>query len=92
MKILNLFIAAISCLAIGASPPSLVKQCIDSLPNDSYSFGYSLATNNKYLVVGDPQLNHLVLYLRDKDGKWQRTREILPPKDSTAYRMHLGSI
>lgn len=90
MKIVNLFVAAISCLAIGASPSDSIKQCINSLPSDSYSFGYAIATQDKYLVVGDPQANHVVVYVRSQDNKWLRTREILPSKSSTAYKLGSG--
>jgi hypothetical protein len=91
MKIIKLFIAAICCLMISASPPHPTKQCIDSLPSDdSVSFGFSVATNDKYLAVGDLQANHVVIYTRDKDGRWRRTREILPPQDSTAYKVGRG--
>lgn len=85
MKIVNLFVAAISCLAIAASPSRLIKQCINSLPGDTDGFGYAIATYGKYLVVGDRHANHIVIYTRNKDNKWLRTREILPPKNSTAY-------
>ena len=90
MKTVNLFIAAISCLMVGAKPFYPIKQCVDSLPGDSFSFGYGLATHVKHLVVGDLGANQVVIYTRDRDGKWLRTREILPPKDSTAYKVGSG--
>ena len=90
MRTIIFFVAVICCLMLSISPSYAVKQCIDSLPSDSFSFGDALATYDKYLVVGDPWANHVVIYTRDNDGKWLRTREILPLKDSTAYKVGSG--
>ena len=90
IKIATLFIAAISYLIIGASPSYPIKHCINSLPGDSFSFGYGLATYDKYLVVGDPWANQVVIYTRDRDDKWLRIRQIAAPKDSTAHEVGSG--
>lgn len=90
MKIVNFFVAAISWLTMGATPSVPIKQCINSLPGDSYSFGSDVATQSKYLIVGDHGANHVLIYTRDQDDQWLRTREILPPKNSTAYKVGSG--
>lgn len=90
MKVIKLFLAAISCLMIGASPQNPVKQCIDSLPDDSINFGSSVAINNKYLAVGDPTANYVVIYTRDNSGKWLRTQEISPPINSIPDQVGRG--
>ena len=90
IEIIKLFLTTICCLTLGASPSYPIKQCVDSLPDDSYSFGSAIATYDKYLVVGDPAANYVVVYTHNRDGKWLRTREILPPKNSTAYKVGSG--
>ena len=90
MKIVNLFIAAISCLMIGATPQNPNKQCIDSLPEDSGSFGFSVAVNDKYLAVSDFGENRVVIYTRNNSGQWIRTKQILPPKDSVPAKIGSG--
>lgn len=90
MKTVSLLIAAICYLILGASPSYPNEDCIDSLPEDSFSFGYTLAAQGGYLVVGDPHANHVIIYTRNRDDKWLRTRKILPPKNSTAYKVGSG--
>ena len=82
MKIVNLFVAAISCLIVGASPSYPIKQCVNSLYDDSVAFGFSVALNERYLAVGDPRANHVVIYTRNNSGKWIRSKELSPPTDS----------
>ena len=90
MKIVNLLFVTICSLLLGASHYQPIKQCVNSYPSDTDNFGSALAVNDKYLVVGDPYSNQLVVYTRDRDGKWLRTREVLPPEDSTAYKVGSG--
>lgn len=90
MKIINLIVAAVSCLTISGCQYSFSAQCIKSLPSDSKAFGNALAVNEHYLAVGDPQANRVVIYTRNEHGKWLRTREILPPKDSIADKVGFG--
>ncbi|MEM8723599.1 MAG: hypothetical protein AAGE84_30690 [Cyanobacteria bacterium P01_G01_bin.39] len=90
MKTVSLLIAAICYLILGASPSYPNEDCIDSLPEDSFSFGYTLAAQGGYLVVGDPHANHVIIYTCNRDDKWLRTRKILPPKNSTAYKVGSG--
>jgi len=90
MKIINLLFSVLCYLAINSSPVYAEAQCFDSLPSDSSFFGNILAAENKYLVVGDPGANRVIIYTRELDDKWLRTREILPPKNSTAYKVGSG--
>jgi hypothetical protein len=92
MRKINLILAAISCLMIGSTQKPSSPVCFNSLPGDTNGFGLTLAVNDKYLAVGDlgKQANRVVIYRRDKNDKWIRTREILPPKDSTAYKVGSG--
>jgi hypothetical protein len=90
MKAVNLFIAAISCLMISSCHSSLLAQCFNSQPDDSMTFGNALAMSDNYLAVGDTQANRVIIYSRNKYGKWSRTKEILPPKDSVAYKIGSG--
>ena len=90
MRIIHLSFIAISCLMINSCQYSFFAQCVTSLPNDSDSFGNSLATSDNYLAVGDYKANRVVIYNRNKHGKWLRTQEIEPPKDSIAYKVGFG--
>ncbi|MEL6463075.1 MAG: hypothetical protein AAFQ91_33480, partial [Cyanobacteria bacterium J06621_15] len=53
---------------------------LESDPDDSRVFGYSLAVSHDYLAVGDPGANRVVIYNRQADGNWLRSYEIYPPK------------
>ena len=64
--------------------------CLTPEPGDSYSFGSSVAINNKYLAIGDPKANQVIIYTRGNFGQWTRIRKILPPKDSTPYKIGRG--
>ncbi len=64
--------------------------CLKSLPGDSKSFGHALAMSDDYLAVGDPEANRVVIYTRNVDGRWLRTREILPPSGSSADSVGSG--
>ncbi len=72
------FLINIACSSRSSS------QCLESLPGDSKSFGYSLAINDSYMAVGDFEANRVIIYVRNKSGRWIRTREILPPSGSDA--------
>lgn len=90
MKVIKLIITLISCLIVSSCQKISFPQCFKSLPNDSNSFGNSLAINNQYLLVGDLQANKVIVYSPDTSGKWVRKQEILPPKDSSVYRHGSG--
>jgi hypothetical protein len=53
--------------------------CITVEPGDSDLFGISVAINDKYLAVGDPIANRVIIYTLDIYGQWIRTKQILPP-------------
>ncbi|MDJ0631998.1 MAG: hypothetical protein QNJ34_02290 [Xenococcaceae cyanobacterium MO_188.B29] len=90
MKILNLFVAAISCLIVGASSSYPIKQCVNSLYDDSVDFGSYVALNKRYLAVGDSSANYVVIYTRNNFGKWIRIKELSPPKDSVFSKIGKG--
>ena len=48
-------------------------------PDDSQYFGFSVAINKKYLVVGDIGKSKVIIYISDDSGRWSRDREIQPP-------------
>jgi hypothetical protein len=65
--------------------------CITPEPEDNYdSFGYPVAINNKYLAIGDYLANRVVIYSRENSGQWNRSKIVLPPKDSTSERIGYG--
>ena len=64
--------------------------CLESQPGDSNSFGRAIAINEKYLAVGDPDANHVVVYIHNNNGEWIRSKIIEPPKDSPAYKIGSG--
>lgn len=62
--------------------------CITPEPEDNYdSFGFSIAINKKYLAIGDYLANRLVIYTRDNSGQWNRSKIVVPPKDSIPERV-----
>ncbi|BAY81377.1 hypothetical protein NIES267_08530 [Calothrix parasitica NIES-267] len=70
--------------------PISAQTCLASDPSDSKSFGSALAVSDKYLAVGDPDANRVVLYSREPDGNWSRIKNILPPKGSSADKAGKG--
>ena len=46
---------------------------LETKPDDSDLFGSSLAASDKYLAVGDPGANRVVIYLRQADNSWLRS-------------------
>ena len=46
--------------------------------------------SDNYLAVGDPDANRVVIYSRTEFAQWIRTNEIIPPIDSTTYRIGSG--
>jgi len=55
--------------------------CIKPEPEASWRFGEYVAINDKYLVFTDSLRNKVTVYTPDNSGKWEKTREILPPAD-----------
>lgn len=65
--------------------------CIAPESDDCFdSFGASVVINNKYLAIGDFLSNRVVIYTRDNSGQWNRSRTILPPKDSVPDQFGIG--
>lgn len=83
-------LARVSCLTMNSCYFSSPPVCLESLPSDSPSFGFSLATSGDYLAVGDPDANRVVIYTRNQLGRWIRTREIVPPSGSVADQVGSG--
>lgn len=84
IKVIYLFIALFVALFAVKVNSAINQSCVVSQPGDSRYFGSSSAINDKYLVVGNPSLNRVVVYTRNSWGKWVRTKEIFPPKGSQA--------
>jgi hypothetical protein len=57
------------------------RICFFPEPGDTNSFGSSVVVNDKYLAIGDPRANKVIIYTPDGSGQWNRIREILPPVD-----------
>ena len=64
--------------------------CFLPKPGDSHSFASSVAINDKYLVVGDPGANRIVVYQKNAQDRWYREREIYPPENSVPYQAGNG--
>ncbi len=91
MRIIYLIILVLSGLLLPKVSMSNPNQtCLTSEPGDSVSFGFSVAINNKYLAVGDPTANHVAIYIRDSQGKWFRSKEIVSPVDSIPDKIGRG--
>ena len=74
-----IIIEAVLSTQISMSNPK--QFCIEPKPNDSGRFGEYVVINSKYLVLNDIFNNKAIVYTSDESGRWQRTREILPPDD-----------
>lgn len=70
--------------------PATSQICFKSDDSDSSAFGQAIAANEKYIVVGDPKANHVVVYEKQGSGDWSRVREILPPTDSMTAQVGSG--
>ena len=66
------------------------RVCFLPEAGDTNSFASSVAVNDKYLVVGDPGANRVVVYQKDTEGQWHREREIYPPENSIPYEAGNG--
>ena len=64
--------------------------CFLPEPGDTNSFASSVAINDKYLVVGDPGANRIVVYQKNAQSQWYREREIYPPENSISYERRNG--
>lgn len=69
---------------------NLQKKCFLPQGRDTSTFGFSLAMSDDYLAVGDPEANRVVIYSRKESHRWVRTKEIVPPTDSTTHRIGSG--
>lgn len=58
--------------------------------DDTHAFASSVAINDKYLVVGDPGANRIVVYQKNAQSQWYREREIYPPENSISYERRNG--
>lgn len=88
MYFIILFIIGILLAKVSMSNPNQI--CLISEPGDSYYFGISVAINDRYLVVGDPVANRVIIYNTGILGLWIRTEIISPPKDSVSWRVGRG--
>ena len=91
MKIITSILVIVFGVLLAMKNTSTSAQtCLVSNSSDSKSFGYALAVSNNYLAVGDPKANRVVIYSRNGNHNWIRTREILPPKGSAAELVGSG--
>ena len=92
MKLIKLALIAVIVMAstIVISQEIKPKHCLTLFPEDSSSFGQTLATNGKYLAIGDPLANRVVIYQQDSQQRWQRIQEIYPPKGSIPEQTGVG--
>ncbi len=89
MKLALLLLAG--CLAACALPElTLAETCLDKQIRDSYRVGESLTANQKYLAVGDPGANRVIIYQRTAAQRWIKIRTILPPKNSLIDKVGSG--
>ena len=92
MNKLILLITSILCVVlqpkVSMSNPN--QTCISNEPRSSYFFASSVAVNEKYLAVGDIGANKVIIYTRNNSEQWIRSKEILPPQDSTPYKLGRG--
>lgn len=66
------------------------RICFLPETGDTRAFASSVAVNDKYLVVGDPGANRIVVYQKNAQGQWYREREIYPPENSIPYQADNG--
>lgn len=66
------------------------RVCLKSRNDDSCYFGTSVAINSKYIAVGDPGANRVVIYRRNLLNQWRRERDILPPYNSVPFEVGNG--
>lgn len=64
--------------------------CLKSKSDDSCYFGASVVINKKYIAVGDPGANRVVIYRRNRFNQWRRFRKILPPHNSVPSEVGNG--
>ena len=64
--------------------------CIEPEPDATWRFGEYVAINDQYLVFTDSLRNKVTVYTPDNSGKWQKTREILPPADFSLSNIGSG--
>lgn len=64
--------------------------CFYTESGDTNSFGSSVAINDKYMAVGDPNANRTVIYQRDSRNQWYRSRVIYPPENSLVFEAGRG--
>ena len=89
VKVISLIVLIIGIILfakITMSNPN--KICFSPEPGDTNSFGSSVAINDKYLAVGDPNANCVVMHQRNLQDQWRRNRIIFPPNK---YKVHINA-
>ena len=76
---LFIIIGVVAFAQISMSNPN--QFCIEPEPDATWTFGGNVGINDKYLVFTDSLRSKVAVYTLDAFGKWQKTREILPPAD-----------
>ncbi|MEM7590681.1 MAG: hypothetical protein AAF383_04040 [Cyanobacteria bacterium P01_A01_bin.83] len=67
-----------------------ITRIIPEPEDNRDTFGAAIAINQKYLAVGDYEANRVIIYTRDNSGQWNRSKQVLPPKNSLPERVGLG--
>jgi len=80
-SLISIFIIIGVVLLTQISMSNPKQFCIKPEPEASWRFGEYVAINDKYLVFTDSLRNKVTVYTPDNSGKWEKTREILPPAD-----------
>ncbi|MEN9519665.1 MAG: hypothetical protein RLZZ381_2253 [Cyanobacteriota bacterium] len=95
-KILGVFICVVGLIIFVKVSQNLIYSatsltCLESKLEDSLHFGQALAITDKYIAVGDPEVNRVAIYgYNQSEKKWSRTREIYPPKNSIIDQVGSG--
>ncbi len=89
MKLVLLFLA-VSFISSAMPKSAFAEICLDKQLGDSYRLGESLVANQKYLAVGDPGANRVIVYQRTANQRWIKSRTILPPKNSLIDKIGSG--
>ena len=89
MKLIKITLDVVMASTLLVWQEMKTKQCFLSSPEDSISFGETLAVNQDYLAVGDPQNNRVVIY-NQQNNSWKRTQVLTPPANSAIEKVGFG--
>ena len=67
-----------------------ITRIIPEPEDNRDTFGAAIAINQKYLAIGDYDANRVIIYTRDNSGQWNRSKQVLPPKNSLPDKVGSG--